>query len=339
MNDENIEDKLFDYFSGRLSEDEKAELLRWLEEDTSHKVVFSEMAEWWATAHVPAFMSDMRENFANKFAPVLSLSIQSGKSRSLTRGTLVKFAATLLLFLSLSVTFFYVGKQSSAKQDNIAWFETVTPYGAQTKVILPDKTVVWINSGSSLKYNKSFDKKVREVYLDGEAYFEVAHDSLKPFVVKSEALDIKVLGTRFNVKAYRNEETVDVCLAQGKVDVHFNEKTSSLPNVVMKPNQMVSYNKSSAKMDLTEVDTSDALAWVGGSLSFHEASFVEMSKQLERKFNVRIQIKSRTLKNEIFTGSFDNHYSLEEILQEVDIDKKYTWSRKDSNLIIYDRMK
>ena len=135
------------------------------------------------------------------------------------------------------------------------------------------------------------------------------------------------------------QETVDVCLAQGKVDVHFNEKTSSLPNVVMKPNQMVSYNKSSAKMDLTEVDTSDALAWVGGSLSFHEASFVEMSKQLERKFNVRIQIKSTTLKNEIFTGSFDNHYSLEEILQEVDIDKKYTWSRKDSNLIIYDRMK
>jgi ferric-dicitrate binding protein FerR (iron transport regulator) len=206
------------------------------------------MSDWWATAHVPLFASEMRENFATRLSPLLKK--QNGSARSLFGNAWFKAAASLLLLISFSVAFYYVGRKTAVQPEEMAWFETVTPYGAQSKVVLPDKSVVWINAGSSLKYNKSFNKINREVYLEGEAYFEVSHDSLKPFIVKSDALDVKVLGTRFNVKAYENDQTVDVCLISGKVDVHFNEEASALPNVIMKPNQLVSYHRSSSTMDL-----------------------------------------------------------------------------------------
>ena len=337
MHDEHIEDRLFDYFSGRLSEEDKAELLRWIEEDESHKQIFSEMSDWWATAHVPLFASEMRENFATRLSPLLKK--QNGSARSLFGNAWFKAAASLLLLISFSVAFYYVGRKTAVQPEEMAWFETVTPYGAQSKVVLPDKSVVWINAGSSLKYNKSFNKINREVYLEGEAYFEVSHDSLKPFIVKSDALDVKVLGTRFNVKAYENDQTVDVCLISGKVDVHFNEEASALPNVIMKPNQLVSYHRSSSTMDLKETKASDASAWIGGKLKFSELSFADISKQLERRFNVKIILKSNSLRKEIFTGSFDNTYSLNEILRKVDVDNKYVWTKTDSTLIIYDRKK
>lgn len=113
-----------------------------------------------------------------------------------------------MIVVSVGTASYYIGtRHNQPKSAALAYFETTTPMGAQTKVVLPDQSVVWVNAGSTLRYGSDFNTNGRSVQLDGEAYFEITRDSLKPFIVKSKRLDIKVLGTSFNVKAYGMDET------------------------------------------------------------------------------------------------------------------------------------
>ena len=177
----------------------------------------------------------------------------------------------------------------------------------------------------------------RSVQLDGEAYFEITRDSLKPFIVKSKKLDIKVLGTRFNVKAYGMDEMTDVTLVSGKVNVSLRDEVAHAGDVTLTPNRKLSFNKQTNKVRVSEVDAKDALSWMDGSLKFSEQPFMSIAKDLERKFNVRIRVESDLLRKEIFSGSFTKDYSLDKILREVDVDHKYVWTRSGDEIIIKDK--
>ncbi len=228
-------------------------------------------------------------------------------------------------------------RHNQPKSAALAYFETTTPMGAQTKVVLPDQSVVWVNAGSTLRYGSDFNTNGRSVQLDGEAYFEITRDSLKPFIVKSKRLDIKVLGTSFNVKAYGMDETTDVTLVSGKVNVSLRDEVAHAGDVTLTPNRKLSFNKQTNKVRVSEVDAKDALSWMDGSLKFSEQPFMSIAKDLERKFNVRIRVESDPLRKEIFSGSFTKDYSLDKILREVDVDHKYVWTRSGDEIIIKDK--
>ena len=233
---------------------------------------------------------------------------------------------------------YYIGtRHNQPKSAALAYFETTTPMGAQTKVVLPDQSVVWVNAGSTLRYGSDFNTNGRSVQLDGEAYFEITRDSLKPFIVKSKKLDIKVLGTRFNVKAYGMDEMTDVTLVSGKVNVSLRDEVAHAGDVTLTPNRKLSFNKQTNKVRVSEVDAKDALSWMDGSLKFSEQPFMSIAKDLERKFNVRIRVESDLLRKEIFSGSFTKDYSLDKILREVDVDHKYVWTRSGDEIIIKDK--
>ena len=335
MENANIENLLFDYFSGNLSEAEEKELLQWLESDESHSKIFSEMADWWAIAHVPLFVSDMKSDFEKHFGNLNTTVLQNKVSRKI--GLWSKIAASILILISIGTFSFYMGKNSV--KEEMAYFETVTPMGTCSKVILPDHSVVWVNAGSSLKYSKDFNQKEREVLLEGEAYFEVQPNHSKPFIVKAEMLDIQVLGTHFNVKAYRDEQLMDVSLVSGKVNIHLNDDDHKSKEVVLAPNRMFSFNKENKCVKIVEIKGDDSYAWTNGHLKFTEQPFSEIVRDLERKFNVNISIDSESLQNEIFSGSFSPEYSLNEILREVDMDHKYTWKRNGNEIVIRDKYK
>lgn len=337
-----IENLLLDYFEGRLSEIEEKELLLWLEADEANKKKFSEMADWWAIAHVPLFKKNIKSDFQDHFGHLASKSLPLKDNKLFNWRLLGKVAASVLLVAAISTTSYYAGKNGrKPEQEQIAWFETVTPSGSLAKVVLPDHSVVWVNAGSSLKYSLDFHKKNREVSLNGEAYFEVTKDSLRPFIVKSGKLDILVLGTCFNVKAYDNEETIDVALVSGKVNVHLadNNKKENAKEITLAPSRMMSYNKETSQVKMSEVDATSVYAWTNGWIKFDELPFDRIAKDLERKFNVRIIIKSKFLHKEIFSGSFSANHSLDYILREVDVEKKYSWKQIGNEFIIEDKNK
>lgn len=337
--EEYIENLLLDYFAGGLSEIEEKELLLWLEADDANKKKFSEMADWWAIAHLPLFKSNLKSDFRKYFGDLASNDLPIKENKLFNLRSWRTVAASVLVAVAISTSAYYAGKNAGTpEQQQIAWFETVAPAGSLSKVVLPDHSVVWINAGSSLKYNMDFNKQNREVSLTGEAYFEVAKDSLRPFIVKSGNLDVRVLGTSFNVKAYENEETIDVALVTGKVNILLaDNKEEKSKNVVLEPNRMMRYTKETSQVEMSEVNAASVCAWINDRIEFDEQPFDRIARDLERKFNVQIRIKSKSLPNEIFTGSFSADQTLDYILHEVDVEKKYTWKQIDNEFIIEDK--
>ncbi len=338
LENKHIEDLIYSYLAGEISGEERNELSRWLETDDAHKRRLSELADAWAMAHVPLFASGMEADFQKHFGALADPALPSRKRYWPDFRFLGKVAASIVFVVSVGTVSYYKGKRHNRPESvALAYFETMTPMGAQTKVVLPDQSVVWVNAGSTLRYGNDFNTDGRCVQLDGEAYFEVARDSLKPFVVKSKKLDIKVLGTSFNVKAYGKDEVTDVTLVSGKVNVSLRDEVAHAGDVTLTPNRKLSFNKETNKVSVSKVDAKDALSWIDGDLKFSKQPFMSIAKDLERKFNVRIRIESDSLKREIFSGSFTKGHSLDMILREVDVDHKYTWIRSGDVVVIKDK--
>jgi ferric-dicitrate binding protein FerR (iron transport regulator) len=182
---------------------------------------------------------------------------------------------------------------------------------------------VWLNSASSLKYNQSFGKKKREVTLIGEGYFEVMKDKSKPFIVHTQSLNVNVLGTVFNMRAYDDDAEVTVNLIEGSVNISL-PASEDKGLLTMKPNERMVFNKQTRKIITSDTDASRASLWTTGKLCFVDATLEQISKDLERKYDVEIQIMNDKIKNEIFSGSLDLNLSLEELISYIDVDKKFS---------------
>lgn len=175
----------------------------------------------------------------------------------------------------------------SEEEDNTL-NQLVIPYGNQSRVVLSDNTVVWLNSGSRLIYPSHFTGKTREVLLYGEAFFEVSKNPEKPFIVKTSELDIKVLGTQFNVSAYAEDNAIQTVLKEGSVGIRRKDAGLFDKDIILKPNQLASFDKISNNTKINEVDVSRYILWTKGMISFDEIDFVRVVKKLERFYNISI---------------------------------------------------
>lgn len=180
------------------------------------------------------------------------------------------------------------------------------PYGKTFEVQLSDGTIVHLNSGTSLRYPVHFLKnQSRQVYLIGEAYFEVAKDKAHPFTVNTQEVNVEVLGTKFNVNTYTEDVTTDVVLVEGKVSLYKDKKTTE-NQVYLTPGLKGSTTRGQEKITTENVNTDYYTAWVKGSLVFKNASFNDIIKKLERHYNVTFINKNKVLGKEIFNARFDN---------------------------------
>lgn len=343
MDNKQVENLLFDYFDGELSESEEKMLLDWLESHPDNKKKLSEMADWWSTAHIPLYASDLKADFEKHFRHIVEHENKEQKTTGIfSRKNWMNIAASIIVLIAVGGMSYYAGRMAwnrerSAEQLQSSFAEITTPMGSTTKVVLPDGSLVWINAGSRLRYDNDFNKTERSVRLQGEAYFEVAEDTLKPFIVQSDELDIRVTGTSFNVMSYTNEPEVDISLITGKVDVYFHNKQTSTEKVELTPDNKLSFNRETKEINIREVKGMDAMAWIKGQVRFKDLLFPKIARSLERKYNVNIQIQSEHLKKDIFSGSFSSQYTLEQILKEVDMENKYKIQKTDNRIIISDR--
>lgn len=207
------------------------------------------------------------------------------------------------------------------------------PNGEKFKVQLSDGSLIHLNSGSKLKFPQQFIGNSREIFLEGEAYFEVAHNPEMPFIVNAKAIDITVLGTKFNVSAYPEDKFINTVLVEGSVQLEDLESRSN--QVLLTPNHLASWNTSEKFFTTEPVDPQAYLAWMRGELIFHEALCPEIFQKLERKYNVDIVNKNDVLSRQTYTGTFDvEEISIEEILDLLRIDTPFNYTRNGSTITI-----
>ncbi len=335
MNTEHIEKIILGHFLGDLTDFEEKELYHWLQADKKNRRLFSEMSDWWAISYVPYFSSRVEANFQKRFGELMDKEPRISSKRISFAHSWLQIVATVIVMLAIGGLSYYAGISiHEQNQENIC-FETSAPLGARSKVSLSDGSVVWLNAGSSLSYNKDFSDKFREVYLKGEAYFEVTPDSLKPFVVKSESLNVKVLGTTFNVRTYEDENLVNVVLRTGRVDVSLNGSNQKV--IELQPNEKLSYNKVNEELEKIPVNADDVCEWVNGKMKFTKVPFGILAKDLERRYNVKIVIESKSLREEAFTGSFTSEHTIYDVLREIDVEKQYRWDQNGNVFVICDK--
>lgn len=215
------------------------------------------------------------------------------------------------------------------------------PFGKKFKITLSDGTKVHLNSGSTLTYPSSFsNKKIREVHLNGEAFFDVASNRKKPFIVKTSTLNATVLGTKFNISSYKNDNTNSVVLVEGSVGVTIKNNESESKTLILRPKQKAIINKNSKqnepkliKQKITLTEVIKDISWKNRELIFNNDSFSTITKKLERHFNVKIVSENKKLNQIEFTGKFMKQ-NVFEILDAFKVHTPFKYTIKSNKIII-----
>ena len=281
------------YFDGNITDAEIKELSDWIKNDRH-------LQNWWeeefskSDAGINPVLRD--KLFARIKEQTQGKEETQGKEKPRTiRMNLWKWAAAIVLPICIAFFTYYLVDSS---QTVGAPFIVKADKGDKATIELPDGTNVVLNSASQLSYLNNFGENVRRVQLNGEAYFKVAHDEKHAFIVQVGDLEVKVLGTSFNVSAYEDAKDVTVVLLEGKVGVYAQKMSH-----IMKPGVKIEYNKATHKITATQVHPSDYIEWTKGNIYFEKESLENIMKTLSRIYDVEIRFDSNKLPNEYFTGT------------------------------------
>ena len=220
-----------------------------------------------------------------------------------------------------------ISKTNSNKESQEVSF--VTERGDKKEVFLPDGSKITLNVDSELTYPKEFNNSIREVTLVGEAFFDIKRNVNKPFIVNANNIKIKVLGTSFNVKSYDTDKKMETTLVTGKVELIKDKETP----IILAPSQKAVFHKKKNTIKIEEVNASDVIAWKKGKLFFDKTPLQEVVVDLERKYNVSINIKSQKLLNYEYTGTFDN-LNIDEVLKMLTISSPIKYNIKGEKIIL-----
>ncbi|MCE6992622.1 FecR family protein [Dyadobacter sp. CY323] len=218
---------------------------------------------------------------------------------------------------------FTIGYRKLQPEERVSAFRTISTTNNLSKVKLPDGTVIWVKAGSSLRYPKVFDGENRDVFLEGEAFFDVAHQAERPFLVHTSDLTIRVLGTAFNVKSYKDQGTIETTLLRGKVKIEKDNATET-SEIILNPNERAVYNKQSKALDIlktvdvAEVLVKDAEIKLPPSLIFDETPFTTVFAALEQRHDVKIHIENKENLNCRLTADLEQE-GLVETLQLIKV--------------------
>ncbi|WP_298478410.1 FecR domain-containing protein [uncultured Maribacter sp.] len=229
---------------------------------------------------------------------------------------------------SATISYSKTGGQVKIGNNNVIALETknntktnyntvVVPYGKRTKIELSDGTMVWLNSGSKLIYPIVFNNDKREVYIEGEGIFDVAHNKNHPFIVVAKNHEIEVLGTVFNVSNYTDEDIISTTLKSGSVKINYlgDSYLKLKKSIKIKPGIAATYNKNSKSIQAKKVDIADCFSWREGLFFFRNDNLEFIMKKLSRYYNVKITIENENLIEETFSGQLDLKEDISEVLK------------------------
>jgi transmembrane sensor len=221
------------------------------------------------------------------------------------------------------------------KVEKLVYNTLTVPYGKRFELTLSDGTHIYLNAGTSLKYPIKFLKgKQRQVFLNGEAFFDVTKDPNHPFIVNMNNVGVKVFGTKFNASSYPENEAINTVLVEGSVSIfnnnkNYNEKTATL----LKPGYMALWDKHDKVVSIEKADIAMHTAWIDGRILFRHLPFKNIIKQLERHYDVKIMNNNKKLDEEFFTASFDIE-TIEQVLQAFHKNYNINYSIINNQIII-----
>jgi len=378
MDSENnkTDELLIKYLVGSATEEERDIARIWINENSQHKKHFDELKEYYLLTKVIQRPSGFNKvagwsrvkasYYKNQF-----LSQQQEKNRTdktLVARFAIPAAAALLVAFLLGFLINNYLTDKAFQNSNLTYNEITVPLGAKSQVTLSDGTKVWLNAGSKLRYPVNFLKSTREVYLDGEAFFDVTKTTKRLFVVKTSKLNIKVYGTQFNVKSYADENLIQTTLVKGSVAIESIDG-SEKGTIFLKPNQSATYYKTLPNKNPTndlaqkkvpdiqnpkykqaqgikrsepikkivvvpEVDPLPITSWKDTRWIIVGEELGQLTVKLERRYNVKISFENESLKKYKFSGKLAEE-TFEQVLKIIQISAPIKFSIKGNNVVFY----
>lgn len=305
---------LYRFFAGEASNTEKEAIKRWLEEDAANQQVLLSQR-----AFYDAVMLADEKKIATIRRPAYNLGRMARQS--------MKWAAVLLVAFISSYMFFDARYGSFDAAAN-----TITvPPGQRVNLSLSDGTKVYLNAGSTFTYPSLFAEDMREVELNGEAFFEVSANKKRPFIVRTHVCDVEVLGTKFNVDAYEQGDSFSAALMEGKIKVKNNLNPSNV--VLLSPNNKVTLSQ--GKLDVSSISDYDVYRWKEGLICFKNLNFVDLMKRIEKYYGIELVVENQSLSKHSFSGKFRISDGIENLLRVLQKDVSYQYTRSEDGNVIY----
>lgn len=303
-----VDNLIVSYFGGQASKHEIQWLEDWVSESDDNLTYFKQIRNLWEiTGELPITTEKALINVIKQI---------DTPSKDLTLWNFwQKIAAVLLIPLLVSTIWISFGRKSEICDSKPIYRKAFSTIGTYSRIELSDGSKVWLNAGSSLEYPDRFISSSRNVYLEGEAYFEVQSNTESPFFVHTHSVSIKATGTRFNVMAFKNSTTPAITLIEGKVailKIAKNKKDSLITSLL--PQQHLQYDISTGQVSIQYEDTYKYIAWKDGKLVFRNDKLVDVVKRIGNLYNVDIEIVGEKIKQYRYRATFENE-PLSELLR------------------------
>jgi len=270
--------------------------------------LFEELHSWGEEGTIP----DLKRLFAKLWSKIEETNT-SRRIKVFSFNSILKYAAILVIGLIAG----YMLTLTSPRTEPV-YYSAHSPRGSVSEMVLPDGSVIFLNSDSRIKYSIEGANKIREVFLDGEAWFQVEKNKKKPFVVHTPVYDVYVTGTRFNVKAYNTDSDITTTLEEGEVKIDPAGHFSTSESITLKPGEQAALNIESKNIAVKTVNTKWFTSWKDNKLIFVNMRLNELIIVLERKYGVEIEVKNKSILDYHYDGTIKN----ETILEILEIIKK-----------------
>ena len=306
---------LYKFFKGETSHNEEVKIRKWIEESKKNEAIFFQER----LLHDTILLNkDAQQNKTISIKP----------KKTLFWNSFIRVAAILLLISSvgLLINNYYKDINTTHPLHTV-----IVPPGQRINLVLADNSSIWLNSNTTFKYPIHFSKKQREVYLDGEAYFEVSANEKQPFIVNTHQGAVKVTGTTFNVSAYSKYGKFETSLFEGKVGVYLKNTKEEIINI--NPTQKAIFKD--GKLEINNIVDYDEFLWRRGLIAFKNKQLDEILSVLEQYFDTEIQVDASSLPDNTYTGKFRQSDGIDYALRVLQTSIHFTYERDNEQQIIH----
>jgi len=338
MNNKEIERIIAKQLSGEATSQENQFLRQWLNSNPQNKDEFSKIALSYQLSNGKTLESGKSAVFSKIKSRIETeekmLAQSQQKTIHLHPKHWLSIAATILVLVSSGIWFFFSQKSSPINgQETSSVVTKSNPPGQKSKVFLPDGSIVWLNSESTISYQPEFSDSCRHIYLEGEAFFEVQRSPDRPFVVFSGSVSTTALGTAFNINAF-DQSNITVSLTHGKINVEAGNGTGERKAMIIDAGEGIVYDTSNELIiNKISIDPKKVMMWRNGLLYLENASLKETIELLERWYGVKIELQNQPVKTWNANGLFDNEY-LDNVLQSLSFSQGFDYRIKGKKVFV-----
>lgn len=365
---DSLQESIISFLEGKLTQPQAGELMAWVKQSEDNMQYFMQIEEiWHASGLLNKKQPDSKKGFSDIRKKIAERGIRKFpvKEIRLSLPGLLRIAASFLILATLGISGTLFFNRDRGKTASSAMVETSVPKGSKSLITLPDGSTVWLNSDTKFRYSVDFGKSDRNVFLEGEAYFKVAKNEKMVFQVNTSDISVKALGTAFNVKAYKEEETVETTLEEGKVTVDLINPSKGAKRakpVLLMPKQTAVFKKQYGDVAIVETQNEpveadkpaaikkpDAIpievinvddirlytSWKDSRWVFKNEKLISLAPKLERRYDITITFVDKELEEYAFNGSLLEE-SLEQVLAAIQLTSPIRYEINAKQVYLYE---